>query len=206
MVAASLACASVTVSGEDLGTIGPTYVIREQSFLEFITKKLQQKQASGELASLEKDAKARGEEAVRHPAPVAGISKSKAARTLYFDPSVVLSSNVTDDKGTVLFPAGTRKNPLEVVSLSKYLLFFDATDAQQVTQAKSLIDSYGGKVKPILVAGSYVDLMKTWQIPVYFDQQGTLTRRLGIDQVPAIVSQEGQLLRIDILKAESSSP
>jgi conjugal transfer pilus assembly protein TraW len=26
---------------------------------------------------------------------------------------------------------------------------------------------------------------------VYFDQQGTLTRRFGIRQVPALVSQEG---------------
>src|ERR1700674_361374 len=199
LVAAMLA-ACAPVRGEDLGVIGPVYAIAEPSFLTFIAKRLQEKQASGELARLENDAKARAEETVRHPGPVPGISKAKAARSFYFDPSVVLTSNVTDDKGNVLYPAGTRKNPLDVVSLSKHLLFFDATDAKQVAQAKSLIDYYGGKVKPILVAGSYLDLMKTWQIPVYFDQQGTLTKRLGIDQVPAIVSQEGQRLRVDILK------
>jgi conjugal transfer pilus assembly protein TraW len=41
--------------------------------------------------------------------------------------------------------------------------------------------------------------MKAWRTPVYYDQQGVLTRRLGIKQVPAIVSQEGQRLRIDEL-------
>jgi len=44
-----------------------------------------------------------------------------------------------------------------------------------------------------------MDLMKRWQIRVYYDQQGSLTRRLGITQVPALVSQEGLRLRIDEL-------
>jgi conjugal transfer pilus assembly protein TraW len=97
----------------------------------------------------------------------------------------------------LLFAAGTRKNPLEVVSLSKRLLFFDARDQRQVARARELIASYGGKVKPILTGGSYLDLMKAWRVAVYFDQQGTLTRRFGIRQVPALVSQEGQRLRVD---------
>ena len=39
--------------------------------------------------------------------------------------------------------------------------------------------------------------MKAWQTPVYYDQEGTLVRKLGITGVPAIVSQEGSRLRID---------
>jgi conjugal transfer pilus assembly protein TraW len=39
--------------------------------------------------------------------------------------------------------------------------------------------------------------MKAWRTPVYYDQQGTLSRRLGIRQVPAVVSQDGLRLRID---------
>jgi conjugal transfer pilus assembly protein TraW len=38
------------------------------------------------------------------------------------------------------------------------------------------------------------------RLPVYFDQQGLLIRRLGITQVPALVSQEGLHLRIDELE------
>jgi hypothetical protein len=34
--------------------------------------------------------------------------------------------------------------------------------------------------------------MRVWRVPVYYDQQGTLTRRFGIRQVPALVSQDGQ--------------
>jgi conjugal transfer pilus assembly protein TraW len=93
-------------------------------------------------------------------------------------------------------PAGTRANPLEIVSLSKHLLFFDGTDERQVERARKLLAHYQGKLKPILVAGSYLALMQRWQLPVYFDQQGALTRKHGITQVPALLSQEGLQLRI----------
>src|SRR5690606_32603632 len=112
-----------------------------------------------------------------------------------------LQTNVVDERGAVLFPAGTRKNPLEVVSLSKHLLFFDARDQRQVERARELIDRYQGKVKPILVGGSYLDLMKRWNKQVFYDQDGTLVRKFGITAVPAIVSQEGQRLRIDEVPA-----
>jgi conjugal transfer pilus assembly protein TraW len=42
--------------------------------------------------------------------------------------------------------------------------------------------------------------MKAWQLSVYFDQQGVLTTKFGITQVPALVSQEGMRLRIDEFK------
>jgi conjugal transfer pilus assembly protein TraW len=102
----------------------------------------------------------------------------------------------------VLFPAGTRKNPLDVVSLSKQLLFFDARDKRQVARARELWAAARGHLKPILTGGSYLDLMKSWRVPVYYDQQGLLTRRLGISQVPALVSQEGVRLRIDELEVK----
>ena len=41
--------------------------------------------------------------------------------------------------------------------------------------------------------------MRRWRRPVYYDQQGVLTTRLGIRQVPALVTQDGRRLRIDEL-------
>ena len=46
---------------------------------------------------------------------------------------------------------------------------------------------------------SYLDLMRRWQRPVFYDQQGNLTTKLGIRQVPALVTQDGRRLRIDEL-------
>lgn len=184
----------------DLGVIGPTYEISEPHLLKMIEQRLREKERTGELKRLEEEAKARGVDAVTNPQPVAGIRTTQAARTFYMDPSFTLDRNILDAQGRLLFPAGTRKNPLEIVSLSKHLLFFDARDRRQVNRARELLATYQGKVKPILTGGSYLDLMKSWRIPVYYDQQGLLTRRFGIHQVPALVSQEGQRLRIDELE------
>ena len=184
----------------DLGVIGPTYEISEPHLLKMIEQRLREKERTGELKRLEEEAKARGVDAVTNPQPVAGIQTTQAARTFYMDPSFTLDRDILDAQGRLLFPAGTRKNPLEIVSLSKHLLFFDARDRRQVNRARELLATYQGKVKPILTGGSYLDLMKSWRIPVYYDQQGLLTRRFGIHQVPALVSQEGQRLRIDELE------
>ena len=181
----------------DLGTLGPTYGIAEPHLLNFIEQRLRDKERSGELQRLMQEAQSRGIDAVKRPQPVAGVRATETARTFYVDPTFTLDRNVVDAQGRLLFAAGTRKNPLEVVSLSKHLLFFDARDPRQVARARELIASHGGRVKPILTGGSYLDLMKAWRVAVYFDQQGTLTRRFGIRQVPALVSQEGQRLRVD---------
>ena len=187
---------------EDLGTVGETYAIAEPHLLSYIEQTMREKEKSGELANLEEQAKSRVVESIRNPKPLAGIRATQTARTFYFDPSIKVEQNITDDKGNIIVPAGTSKNPLEVVSLSKHLLFFDGRNPQQVRDARALIDHYGGKVKPILIAGSYLDLMKAWQLSVYFDQQGVLTGKFGITQVPALVSQEGMRLRIDEFKVQ----
>ena len=183
----------------DLGVIGPTYEISEPHLLQMIEQRLREKERSGELGRLEAEARERGIATVKNPPPVAGLRATEAVRTFYFDPSFTLDRNVLGPQGELLFAAGTRKNPLEVVSLSRHLLFFDARDPRQVGRARQLITLYQGRVKPILVGGSYLDLMQSWHVPVYYDQQGLLTRRLGITQVPALVSQDGLRLRIDEL-------
>ncbi len=183
----------------DLGVIGPTYEISEPHLLQMIEQRLREKERSGELGRLQAEARDRGIATVKNPAPVAGLRATETVRTFYFDPSFTLDRNILGPQGELLFAAGTRKNPLEVVALSRHLLFFDARDPRQVGRARQLIAIYQGRVKPILVGGSYLDLMQSWHVPVYYDQQGLLTRRLGIMQVPALVSQEGLRLRIDEL-------
>ena len=187
------------VRAMDLGVIGPTYEISEPHLLQMIEQRLREKERSGELGRLEAEARERGIATVKNPPPVTGLRATEMVRTFYFDPSLTLDRNILGPQGELLFAAGTRKNPLEVVSLSRHLLFFDARDPRQVGRARQLIAHYQGRVKPILVGGSYLDLMQSWHVPVYYDQQGLLTRRLGITQVPALVSQEGLRLRIDEL-------
>ncbi len=187
---------------QDLGAVGPVYEIKEPHAIEYIKETLLKKQRSGELAKWEEESKQRVIAGIRNPQPVPGITRADAARTFYYDPTFVLHENIIDHQGNILYPAGFTKNPLEVFSLSKHILFFDARDRKQVAMARQLITHYKGRVAPILVGGSYLDLMREWKLRVFYDQYGELTERFGITKVPALVSQEGLMLRIDELKVE----
>jgi conjugal transfer pilus assembly protein TraW len=104
---------------------------------------------------------------------------------------------VVDEKGTVLYPAGTRINPLDYERMTQTLLFFDGRDKKQVAFARRFMAESKMRVKPILVGGEPMKLMREWKREVFFDQGGALSRRFSITQAPAVVSQERRQLRVD---------
>lgn len=188
---------SFAARAQDLGVIGPVYPIAEPSLLEVILSKLREAEATGVLSRLQRDTQANVKRGIEQPAPVARITKTTKTRSFTYDPSIVVPYAITDAEGKVIVAPGTKVNPLDTVSLSKALLFIDARDAAQVGRARNILDERGGKVKVILTGGSYLDLMRRWKRPVFFDQQGQLSDKLGIRHVPALVTQDGKRLRID---------
>lgn len=199
LVAVATACLAAVAHAQDLGVIGPVYPIAEPSLLDVMLSKLREAETSGLLAKLQRDAQSRASRAVEQPQAIDTVKKTRTARTIYYDPSLVVPYSITDAEGRVIVTPGTKVNPLDTVSLSKHLLFFDARDAKQLKQARKILDQHRGKVKLILTGGSYVDLMRQWKLPVFFDQRGLLTEKLRIEHVPALVYQEGRRLRIDEL-------
>ena len=184
----------------DLGRVGPVWPVAEPDLLALIQSRLQEKQASGELARIQKDFEVRSRRSIESPAPVTGLVRTRAPRSFLFDPTVTAPDTVRDPEGRVLVAAGTRINPLDYVGLSRPLIFFDARDREQSKVALALRQRHQGRAHLILTGGSFIDFMKRHDLRVYYDQQGLLVRRLGIRQVPALVTQEGRMLRIDELK------
>jgi conjugal transfer pilus assembly protein TraW len=84
--------------------------------------------------------------------------------------------------------------------MSKTLLFFDTRSKVQVAFAKRFMAESKMLVKPILVGGEPLKLMREWKREVFYDQGGALTRRFSITQSPAVVSQEGKKLRVDEIR------
>jgi len=188
---------SAPVRAQDLGVVGPVYPIAEPNLLDVILAKLREAEASGAIARMQREAQADAKREIENPTPIAGITRTTTPRRFYFDPSVTVPYAITDADGRVIVAPGTTVNPLDTVSLSQPLLFLDARDDAQVRRAQDLLGERGGRMKVILTGGSYLDLMRRWQRPVFFDQQGNITTKLGIRHVPAVVSQEGRRLRID---------
>jgi conjugal transfer pilus assembly protein TraW len=192
-----LALAPLGAHADSLGAVGPLYPIDEPDLLVQIQRALKAKEASGEIDRYYRDARARAQRSIEAPAPVASLATVTAHRTYRVDPSVTVAEAITDNTGRIIVPAGTRVNPLDTVTLTKRLFFFDARDSRQVEQAKAILDRDGAGVKLILVAGSYMDLMRAWKRRVYFDQDGQIVKRLGLTRVPALVAQDGNRLRVD---------
>lgn len=190
---------ALPLAAQDLGVIGPVYPIAEPSLLEVIRQRLQQQLADGGLQRWERDSQARIRQQIESPPPVAGLRRTTQPRRFHFDPSIVVPHPVTDADGRVIVPPGTRVNPLEVVSLTRPLFFFDARDPQQAQAARAEHLQRQGQVRLILTGGSYLAWMRRERHPVYYDQHGHLTQRLGIRQVPARVTQDGLRLQIDEL-------
>ena len=182
---------------EELGVVGPTYDIAEPDLLEVIQSRLSRMEKTGELARKQGEYRDRVVGAIEKPKPVPGLKATVAKRTYFIDPTWTLDRDIRGANGALLFARGLKVNPLDHVSLREKLVFFDGRDRRQVSFARQLLRNQDRAVKPILVAGEPLNLMRDWKRQVFYDQGGTLVRRLGIHQVPAVVTQDGKRLRVD---------
>jgi len=197
---AALLPVSSGAGADDLGVVGPTYEIVERDALELITSKLKHMEQSGELAKYQEDYKNKVVNGIEHPRPLTGFKSTDTASTHYYDPTIVTEKDIVDATGKLIYPRGTRVNPLDYVGWNTYLLFVDGRDEKQLEFTKKIVVTSDRPVKVVLVAGEPMALMRKWKSSVYFDQGGKLIKRFSIAQVPAIVRQEGKRLRIDELR------
>ena len=195
--------ASLANSANSAERLGPVQPIVEPDFVAEIRKTLKQKERSGELAKLQREATDRAKRHVEEPPPVANVTRTTKARTFYLDPSYTQATAVYDHKGKMIVAAGTRVNPLEYITLSTRMLFFDGRDPDQVKKAMVLIKQAKQGIKPVLVGGKPFEMSRREKLRFYFDQGGELVRRFGIVHVPAMVSQDGYRIRVDELEIKS---
>ncbi len=191
---ALFACSSVLLA-RDLGVVGPIYPIAEQDMLQTIAQRLTALEETGELARIEEDANARYQAYVERPEGVR-LPRATQNRTYYVDPSISVPYDIKDHEGRIIHPAGTTVNPLDYMTLSKQLLFFDGDDPGQAEWARSMIDDDPVHIIPILTNGPVLALMKKWQVRLYFDQQGQLVERFHIERVPALIATDGTQLKV----------
>ncbi|MBS0272296.1 MAG: type-F conjugative transfer system protein TraW [Proteobacteria bacterium] len=184
-----------TAFAKDFGVHGKVASIKEEDPLILIQQKLKRMEERGELKHHDIEIQKKTKESIERPKPVENISKTIKNRVFYYDPTYIVPEDLRDHKGKVFVSKGTKINPLETVSLSQDLLFFDEGDPEQKSWA---YEQYLKRsVKLILVNGAPLALSEEWETPIYFDQSGLLMKKLGITHVPALVTQEGLQLRIE---------
>jgi conjugal transfer pilus assembly protein TraW len=181
---------------KDYGIAGSTYKISEKDFLKEVQEKLQEAQKSGKLSKFQSDMKQQMTAEVNSPKPVFGITKATIAREWFFDPSVSKPNDLRDQNGQIFYRANTKVNPLDYLTMTQALIFIDGDDETQIKWAQKQSKIRKSKAKIILTRGRIIDLMRAKKTRFYFDQGGNLTKKFGIKAVPAMVEQEGKMLKV----------
>ena len=168
---------------------GPLYPVAEPNLLTAIENAAADDSAAGRAADVLAQARQRAVALVAEPTPIAGLVQATKPTVRIFDPSItVLSEGIKQ-----------RINPLDHVALDGRLLLFDATEPAQNAIAINLLRRSKGRIRPILVAGKPDAIAQRLGVRTYFDQQGALSKRLAITELPALVSQQDRFLRIESL-------
>jgi conjugal transfer pilus assembly protein TraW len=160
----------------DLGVIGPVYPIAEPSLLEVILAKLRDAEANGVLARLQRDAQARAKHADRAARCRSSSSRRPPRRAAsHYDPSIVVPYAISMPMArSSSRPARRSIRSTPCRSRKRCSSSMRATPRRSNAPANSR--RARGQVKVILTGGSYLDLMRRWKRPVFFDQQVTSPR------------------------------
>ncbi len=195
---------SAAQASKDLGVFGTLFPIEENNLLEVIQTRLAKLQREGTLEMHQQNIQSKVKKKIERPQAVEGIIHTVQPRTYTFDPSITVTKDLKDHEGKVFYQKGQRVNPLETRSLTKPLLFIDGDESSHLTWAFFMLKRHP-LAKVILVKGAPLQMMKDLGIPIFFDQFGKITHKLGIKQVPAIVTQEGMLLKVEEQKADAAT-
>ena len=174
--------------GTDLGRIGPTWEVAEPDLAEL----LQARAAHLDLPSRAEAALARFWRQV----PAVTLPPAQTTTTRRFRPEVRTSSDLRDDHGRRLLPAGSRLNPLQTLPLTARILVLDAQDPHEIAWARTQRDSNRATIH-LLANPDREGGWEAWQAlqqqldapPFLLDRH--LAERLGVRATPSLIEAEG---------------
>jgi conjugal transfer pilus assembly protein TraW len=173
---------------KDAGVIGPTYPIAEEDAIDTIKNNIKKKDPEEIKRKFIEEIRKEGEVNLNIPETTVAVNK-------YIEPQAILSGDIRDDKGKVLYPKGTVFNPIEKMMGKKMYLIFDGTSSRQITWVKkNRIQTL--PVKLIATRGNVFDLSKELKTMVYPGKR-EIVEALQVKSVPSRITQEGKLLHVE---------
>ena len=192
------------VYAADLGIWGESSAITEEDFETHIVKQLK---ALGEdkLKAHQEQIKDKIVANIKRPKAVKNITKATANLSRFYDPSLTLNENIYNEKMQLLYQAGTKINPLEKKAFAEIWIFIDGDDQAQVEFAKGYQTE---KTKKIILVNGAPGTQQDGSF-FFYDQAGSISRKLGITKVPSVVSQapnRAQILIEEIALTDEDKP
>ena len=177
---------------EDIGKYGRTYLIAEKNGEQTLKDEVAKKMAGGEKEKMIAEAQRRFYNQLDNIPPVSGVSLATKSSVRMVDLSQVVTSDILDEKGSVVVRAGTKINPAEIKPLAIKIFFIDARVQKQLDFVKS---AAGPDDKILLTAGSLWKAQKFLDRNVYLEFE--FARRMQVNHTPSVVSQAGLKYKIE---------
>lgn len=173
----------------DLGMIGPTTTVTEPSLIDVLKQRL----VAYDFTAARQRAAARYWDKLDY----IDLPQSSEPRLRRFDPSVLVTADITDAKGKVMVPAGRRINPLDIVPFHQRILVFDASRPEQVALARDLAARYRDRRMVLLASrldrtagwDGFKQLQDGFRAPVYLLNE-SIRARFHIERVPVLIDSD----------------
>jgi len=180
---------------KDFGVHGALFPIEEPSITETINARLGQMMENGEWDAMRQEMQDRTRGYVNRPRPVLGLTRVEDYAAFEVDLTIRLDRDLADHRGQVFARAGTLINPLAYSRFNQRLVVIDGDDPEQVAFAVGL----GGEldVKLILVNGDPLHLMRKHGRRFWFDQDGVITKRFGLQRVPSVITRQDPVMLVE---------
>ena len=187
--------AASPLTAKDLGVHGPLFEVAEPSILKTIKTRLQEMEADGQLDVMKRDMQDRTKAYVNRPRPVLGVGKAEEYASWDVDLSITLDRDLADHNGVVFARAGTVVNPMGYSQFNKRIVVLDGDDPAQVDFALS----EGNELDTLLVLvnGDPLGLTRQHGRRFYFDQDGVITKRFAIANVPAVIRRTDPVMQVE---------
>ncbi len=182
-------------SARDLGTHGRVYPLVEEDLVEVMMARAQAEVDSGQWARQIDKWRDQARERAARPKGIV-LPRAEQDRSFHYDPSIIVSHDIRDAAGVLIYPKGTQVNPLDFVSMTQGLILIDGDDPEQIDWMLGLKDL--AAFKAVLTNGPILDLMQRHNHRLYFDQHQRLVNKFGVKALPARIYQDGaRYLRVD---------
>ncbi len=182
-------------NAENLGIVGKAYPIAEPDMIEWIKMRALTMMKDGRWQRIESRAIANARNQINNPKAVIGITDATVTKTWYYKPMIQVKQDITDHQGHLIAKAGLY-NALRYKPFDVELMFINGNNSKQVTWAINHMKKDSIRTKIILTQGSFIKLDKQFKVWFYYDQNGRYTKKLKIQHVTAMVTQDGEQLKI----------
>lgn len=197
---AGAALVAGAAASKDFGVYGTLFPVTEPDFLQEIIGRFQTMEETGELKEMERAMQARTRAYIDRPTVGALLPPAEEYRAFEFDPSITLDRDLMDQNGTVFAKAGTRVNPLAYSGFSKRIVVIDGDEEAQVKFALS----EGNEIDTLIVIakGAPLDLSNNHGRRFWFDQQGVIVARFGLEYLPSVITRADPVMLIEEIPVE----